>query len=206
MRRTQDERSAETRGNLIEAAIRLLCDFGYAGTTTTLLPAEAGVSRGAFQHHFRTRADLMVEVVRTVYAQEVEEYSKAFAAQGGFRLETFPEVVWDIVSRPAGIAVLEILNGSRSDRELAEQLLPIQQAIEENSVKNFSAALQLEDSNSKNTLSDDLVDVVRLIVWSARGLSIMQGMGTPQAELRRSIQLLCRLFADGRKGDVTRPA
>ena len=57
-RRTQAERSAETRRKLIEAATEVLCERGYANTTMMHIAKRAGVSRGASQHHFGTRYDL----------------------------------------------------------------------------------------------------------------------------------------------------
>ncbi|HWD67102.1 MAG TPA: TetR/AcrR family transcriptional regulator [Caulobacteraceae bacterium] len=62
LRRTQSERSASTRGRLIDAAIECLCDLGYAGATTGAIVERAGLSRGALLHHFRTRDALMREV------------------------------------------------------------------------------------------------------------------------------------------------
>ena len=54
-RRTQAERSAETRQRLIAAAIDALCRLGYAATSTVLVADNAGVSRGAMLHQFRPR-------------------------------------------------------------------------------------------------------------------------------------------------------
>ena len=45
-RRTQEERSAETRARLLEATIESLGEVGYASTTTTGVCERAGVSRG----------------------------------------------------------------------------------------------------------------------------------------------------------------
>lgn len=47
LRRTQEERSQETRARLLDATIESLIDVGYAGTTTTAVCERAGLSRGA---------------------------------------------------------------------------------------------------------------------------------------------------------------
>lgn len=62
-RRTQDERSAETRSKLINAAIDIICRRGYASLTTAEVATAANVSRGALQHQFYTRDDLLVAVI-----------------------------------------------------------------------------------------------------------------------------------------------
>ena len=56
MARLQEERSAETRGRLLDATVACLHEFGYAGTTTTEIARRAGVSRGAQVHHGAARA------------------------------------------------------------------------------------------------------------------------------------------------------
>ena len=132
LRRTQAERSAGTRSALLAAAIRALHEQGYGATTTMLVAERAGVSRGAMLHQFRTKADLMTFVVEAVYAEELERYAERFSAMTGPQeiILAYPEVVWEVLSRPSGVAVLEILQGSRSDPVLAEKLAPIQARIE----------------------------------------------------------------------------
>jgi AcrR family transcriptional regulator len=62
-RRTQEERSEATRGQLIEAAVTCLSELGYLEATVGVVASRAGVSRGAVQHHFGSRADLLIAVV-----------------------------------------------------------------------------------------------------------------------------------------------
>lgn len=50
-RRTQQERSTETRERLLDATVQSLIDLGYAKTTTTVVCERAGLSRGAQVHH-----------------------------------------------------------------------------------------------------------------------------------------------------------
>lgn len=49
---------AETRNRLIEAAIRVIREKGYVATTVDDLCAAAGVSKGAFFHHFADKQAL----------------------------------------------------------------------------------------------------------------------------------------------------
>src|SRR5260370_22224170 len=62
-RKTQEERSTATRGALIRAAIDLITACGYSATTTSLVAGRAGVSRGALQHHFKSRDELIFAVM-----------------------------------------------------------------------------------------------------------------------------------------------
>ena len=60
---TQAERSERTRVLLFEATIECLLDLGYAGTSVNEICRRAGLSRGAQQHHFATKAELMAHAL-----------------------------------------------------------------------------------------------------------------------------------------------
>ena len=51
-RKTQVQKSAETRELLLEATIEVLFKVGYARLTTTAVCEQAGLSRGAQVYHF----------------------------------------------------------------------------------------------------------------------------------------------------------
>ncbi|QKR98534.1 TetR/AcrR family transcriptional regulator [Sphingomonas sp. CL5.1] len=189
-RRTQAERSAGTRAVLLDAAIRVLREHGYGATTTLLVAAEAGVSRGAMLHQFRTKADLMTFVVEAVYEEELARYAEHFRGMTNPReiIRAYPEVGWKVLSRPSGVAVLEILQGSRSDHVLAEKLAPLQARIEEDALRRIRETIGVVDSS---------MAMMRLIVWAVRGLSIASVLAPRPEEIVASIRLLSRLIDAG---------
>ncbi|MFJ9406370.1 TetR/AcrR family transcriptional regulator [Streptomyces sp. NPDC101393] len=65
-KKPQQERSRATRLKLLEAAISCLAERGWSGSTVSVVAERAGVSRGAAQHHFRTREDLFTAAVEHV--------------------------------------------------------------------------------------------------------------------------------------------
>ena len=67
-RRTQAERSAATRGALIEATLDLLVGRGWAGITSVAVCERAGLTRGAFVHHFDGLPDLFAVALEARYA------------------------------------------------------------------------------------------------------------------------------------------
>ena len=79
-RRTQEERSAETRTRLLEATIESLGEVGYASTTTTGVCERAGVSRGSQVHHFPRKQDLVVAAVAHLAAKNVRVLRERAAA------------------------------------------------------------------------------------------------------------------------------
>ena len=65
-RRTQAERTEETRARILVAAVHVLSTRGYAGFRTAEVATQAGVSRGALTHHFPSRDELLVAPAGTV--------------------------------------------------------------------------------------------------------------------------------------------
>jgi len=188
-RRTQAQRSDGTRARLLEATIHCLHTCGYAATTTLLVAQRAGVSRGAMLHQFPTKVDLMLYVVRAVYDREVEEYVARLGHIRDVRakLLALPEVAWEVLSRPSGVAVLEVLQGSRSDPELAERLLPMQSMIE---TESFAWARRFDDVYGAPVTTP----LLRLMVWTVRGLSVARTLD-PEADLGRAVGLMRDMVA-----------
>src|SRR6266542_393049 len=62
-RSTQIERSARTRGALLEAAAKGLSRYGYGNLVLEEVAQEAGYTRGALYHQFKDKEDLALAVV-----------------------------------------------------------------------------------------------------------------------------------------------
>jgi len=58
-RRTQAERRATAKQRMIDAAIAVISDKGYSGTTLAAIGEAAGYSRGLAHHHFGSKLELM---------------------------------------------------------------------------------------------------------------------------------------------------
>ncbi|MDO8451197.1 MAG: helix-turn-helix domain-containing protein [Rhodoferax sp.] len=71
-RRTQTERTEETRRRILDAAVDVLAAKGYAGFRTADVAEMAGVSRGAQTHHFPSKDELLVAVVEHVFKRTAD--------------------------------------------------------------------------------------------------------------------------------------
>ncbi|MFI1796833.1 TetR/AcrR family transcriptional regulator [Streptomyces sp. NPDC020379] len=78
----KQDRSRATRQRLLEAAVECLAEYGWAGSTVSVVAERAGVSRGAAQHHFRTREDLFTAAVEYVAEQRSAALRAALTPAG----------------------------------------------------------------------------------------------------------------------------
>lgn len=180
----------------MEAAIGLLYRNGYSKTPIELIAEEAGVTRGAMRHHFRTRAQLMAAVIRTVYEQEHRSYREIAASRGRAAvLSDWPDMLWAVLSKPSGLAVLEVLQASRSDPELAALVMPMQAQIEQMSFEAIKEQFGSDDEAETRA-------AIRLLVWAVRGLSIAQVLTPNPADTRRSIDFLKMLIEGATKAGL----
>ena len=69
--RTQAERSDATRRKVMDAALQVLRERGYAGFRTEAVAIAAGVSRGAMLHHFPKKRDLIISAYEYLYERLV---------------------------------------------------------------------------------------------------------------------------------------
>ena len=79
MRRTQGERTAQTRAALIAAARRLFGAEGFAEVGAERIAHEAGMTRGALYHQFADKADLFAAVLDEVEAEIAQRIVSAVA-------------------------------------------------------------------------------------------------------------------------------
>jgi AcrR family transcriptional regulator len=106
--RTQEERSATTRRELIRSAVSCISELGYVNSTIEVVASHAGVSRGAVQHHFGSRNDLLVAVI--------EDFGSGLSTLNDIppdltfaeRVHAAIDLTWDMVKTPHFLAVVQI--------------------------------------------------------------------------------------------------
>ena len=121
-RRTQAERSAATRGALIEGTLALLVERGWAGITSVAVCERAGLTRGAFVHHFAGLADLFAAALDARYAE------LAATATAGPRPTSIEELVartWESVTAADFKVVIEAWLAAANDPELGRAIGPV---------------------------------------------------------------------------------
>jgi len=125
-RRTQADRRAATRTAVLDATIDCLAEEGYARTTTRRIAERAGVTPGALQHHFATRAELLGQARRHLGSQvasEVLDDGLADIPSLQLRIERQLDRWWDLLTGPRFAAIVELWVAARTDVELRKQLV-----------------------------------------------------------------------------------
>jgi AcrR family transcriptional regulator len=126
-RRTQVERRNETQAAILSASLRILSEDGYAGFSASGVAERAGVSRGAQEHYFPRKNDLIVAALR--YAmQEAIAHARSLAETETRSSDPIAKFLMDsdhFFSLPAYRAMIEIMIGARSDPSLARVVNPI---------------------------------------------------------------------------------
>jgi AcrR family transcriptional regulator len=124
-RRTQAERRAATRTALLDAAIDCLVEYGYAKTTTRRIAERAGVTPGALQHHFASKAELLGELVGYIRAKSVSQmFAEGVPSTRSIRKrqELLLDRMWRIYRGPLFTALLELGIGARNHPELLQRI------------------------------------------------------------------------------------
>lgn len=123
-RRTQAERSRQTRFKVCDATLAALVEVGYEQISTTLIAQKARVSRGALTHQFPTRNDMLV----AAFEKLIEEWNGAypFALDPGsdrLTVDQLIDALWsNIFSDRRYIAAMELMLAARQDNDLGHAL------------------------------------------------------------------------------------
>lgn len=129
--RTQQERSERTRELLLDATVSCLVELGYAHTTVNEICQRAGLSRGAQQHHFTTKAELMTSALEHLFDRLGKQIQAAteHLPPGPERLDQGIDLLWQAYSGTLSTAAVELWVAARTDAELRASLLPVDRAL-----------------------------------------------------------------------------
>lgn len=168
-RRSQVERTEETRGKLIAAAVEVLNEVGFTKTTSLAISQRAKVSRGAFQHQFGTVQNLMLQIVKHLSHElvgQIELESIRFVSPAE-RLRAIALRYWAVYQSPEYRAVLLIWLGSAQDDTFVERIDKLMQGIDLQRDQNWTEIFADQDIAPK-----DLHNFRRLLLAAVRGLAI----------------------------------
>jgi AcrR family transcriptional regulator len=139
--RTQAERREQTKTALLDATIDCLVEIGYARTSVQEICARAGVSKGAVQHHFSAKAELMAAAVvhlTTKLKGQLAE-SMALLPGGPDGIPAAIDMLWEGYSGALSTAVTELWVAARTDADLRAAIRPVDRALGRSTMKHITS-------------------------------------------------------------------
>lgn len=124
----KQDRSRITRQRILEAAVESLAVRGWEASSVSVIAADAGASRGALQHHFPTREDLIIAALDHMFERR-SEVLRGISVPDVAGTERVARVLESIVELYVGTlfkAALQVWNAAAADPALREAILPLE--------------------------------------------------------------------------------
>ena len=125
-------KSKRTRARILDAALQLFADCGYAGATNARIAEAARLTRGAMLYHFPTREDLVeaaiahIQRARTALFHAAASKRPAGADASDYAIDAY----WRLLHEPAFVAFSELESAARTDPWLEAAIRPAQAAFD----------------------------------------------------------------------------
>ena len=171
-RRSQAERTAETRGRLIDATIECLIDSGYTGTTTVAVCKRSGVSHGSLLYHYGTRERLLGAALDVVYERLQRPVIESLEQLplGEARVDALVELMWSAFGAREFKAVLELWLAASNQTDVGWAVWP--------EAQDFDRAIQPLAAHVFPDLATRMPD---FSLYISLIFQVLQGMGLAKA-------------------------
>jgi AcrR family transcriptional regulator len=180
--RTQAQRREQTRTALLDATIDCLVELGYARTSMQEICSRAGVSKGAAQHHFTDKAELMAAAVEHLTTKRMAALTESLGKlpRGVDAIPAAIDMLWAGYSGALATASTELWVAARTDPALRAAIRPVDRAMGRGALKSIQAMVE-------DLPADQVETLFWLTVNLTRGLALDAELGGAPA---RRTQLL----------------
>lgn len=191
-RRTQEERSSETRARLLDATVACLLELGYQGTTTSAVQERAGVSRGALMHHYSSKADLLVASVRHLARQRGANLRRQARRlpEGEDRHGQAIDLLWEMFTGPLFTANLELWAAARTDEELRLAIVESERGL-----RADLHDVMVDLFGTKAAAEPSFAEAIELTLQFMRGAALTAIVRLDAAKQRRVVDRWKPIFA-----------
>ncbi|EME99482.1 TetR family transcriptional regulator [Streptomyces mobaraensis NBRC 13819 = DSM 40847] len=191
---TGQRRGRATRRRVMDAAVDCLAEYGWAGSTVTVVAERAGVSRGALQHHFPTREDLFTSAVEYVAEQQSAALralveSAAPIVGPARRYLAVTELV-DLYTGPLFRAALHLWVAAATEEPLRPRVVELEARIGREAHR---MAVDLLGANEKEP---GVRETVQGLLDMARGLGLASLLTDDGARRRRVVEQWMAILDD----------
>lgn len=186
----QQQRSRATRQRLLEAAVDGLAANGWSGTTVAMVAARAGVSRGAAQHHFPTREDLVASAIEYATENRLVEQRTVLPSDPYERVEAVVNLLVDIYVGPYFRAALHVWVAAGGDESLRERVYPLEARLGR---RVHRVAVDLLGADER---MPGVRETIQGTLDMARGLGLAAVLGDDTARRKPIVRQWARILAD----------
>lgn len=174
----QQAKSQRARKAICRATIESLAEDGYSETSLKRVALVAGFSKGALQHHFPTKEDLIAATVDELLARTFKPIKKPLAD-----VDDALAAAWTrFINTPGYLALLEILVAIRTDKPLKGRLT--------DDLRAWGERLDAQTLELYEAVSGDETEAVMLLNMTRsfmRGLLIQSGYGASSKDTARYV-------------------
>jgi AcrR family transcriptional regulator len=169
-KRTQEEKSREMKTRLIEATLTCLQERGYHGTSISQILNRAGVSRGAWRHHYNNKKELVAAAAEYFLQGPIataREMAPTFKKSDNLLIEVVDYIWKNFYQGSYRDIWLEFNVACRTDDELRMRLNPV--------FKHFFDSLDeiwREHFYTVDDSSGTIETLMNLTLYSMRGMAI----------------------------------
>ena len=183
----QDEKSAETRRRLLDAAIECLVERGYANITSSEIAERAGLSRGAQLYHFPTKEELLTRAVEHLFDLMFADLRENVASvrEVEDRRDAAIDLLWKQAEGPLYRAWVELVLASRTDVYLLGAVRAVNIRFADYIEKTLPEIFGVGDA----TDSDELKMSPFAVIFALEGMAL-EGQTLESTTTQRTIKSL----------------
>lgn len=191
----KQDRSRATRRRLLSAAVACLAEHGWSGSTVTVVAERAGVSRGAAQHHFRTREDLFTAAVEHMAEERSAALRELLAtrplpASGPARTDAAVRAIVGLYTGPLFRAALHLWVAASHEEHLGARVAALEARVGRESHRMAVELLGADESRP------GVRETVQGLLDMARGLGLANVLTDDAARRDRVVGQWSRLLHD----------
>ncbi|MGB6246394.1 TetR/AcrR family transcriptional regulator [Gordonia sp. (in: high G+C Gram-positive bacteria)] len=171
-----------TRQKLLDTTISCLVTHGWTGTTVGLIAEQAQISRGALQHYYRTREDIITAALDHLWTSStrriIEELREP--APGVSREQHVVDLLFAHYSGPVFKAALQVWTAAATDADLRARVVPLEADFGRSAHAIAVDLLHADDSDPRTHR------LIEITLDMARGLGLADTL-TDDSRRRREI-------------------
>ena len=208
-----DGDATQTRERILDAAFRRLVAEGYAALSVREIARDAGVNHALINYHFRSKDQLVIEVLDAVNRRLLARQASMYAGTGGFAQKWASARRFYEEDLESGFVRLqaELWAASLSNAELREKFLPRLLAWKKlvlGAVREAVAALEADGGSLPAPFTPEVIACWISEFWLGMEFADLLGVKEEQVQHRAALDAVQWLLEslDAKAGKATEPA